>query len=135
MNLLHFNHLHVFAVALLQWLLGALWYSPVLFAKPWKAMVGVPSETKKNRMVLGMIASFVGSLMVSFMLMHVLWWADTGSLRHALLVGLGLWIGFIFAPLCAQYVYEDRPFKLFAINTGYWLVALLASCAVLVRWH
>ncbi|MGD0859454.1 MAG: DUF1761 domain-containing protein [Terracidiphilus sp.] len=135
MSLLHFNHLHVFAAALLQWLLGALWYSPVLFAKPWKAMVGVPSEAKKSRMILGMIASFVGSLMVSFMLMHVLWWSDTGSLRHALLVGLGIWIGFIFAPLCAQYIYEGRPFKLLAINTGYWLVALLASCAVLVRWH
>ena len=135
MSILHFNHLHVFAAALLQWLLGALWYSPVLFAKPWKAMVEVPPESKKNRMVLGMIASFIGCLIVSFMLMHLLWWSDTEGLKRALLVGLSLWLGFIAAPLAAQYIYEGRPFKLFAINTGYWLLAILAGCALLVRWH
>jgi hypothetical protein len=134
MNYLQFNHLHILATALLQWILGALWYSPVLFGKPWNAVVNVPPEKKKTRMIFGMIASYIGSVIVAFMLMHVLWWADATSLKRSALVGFSLWAGFVFAPLSAQYVYEGRPFKLFAINTGYWLVALLASAALLVRW-
>jgi hypothetical protein len=134
MSFLQFNHLHILTVAVLQWLLGALWYSPVLFAKPWSAMVDVPSEAKKNRMILGMIASFVGNLVLSFLLMHVLWWAGGDSLKRGAFVGFVLWAGFIFAPLSAQYIYEGRPFKLFAINTGYWLIALSASGALLARW-
>ena len=117
----------------MQWLLGALWYSPVLFGKPWKAMVDVPPERKKTRMVLGMIASFIGSVIVSFLLMHVLWWAGVDGLKRGVFVGFILWAGFIFAPLSAQYIYEGRSFKLFAINTGYWLVALLMSSALLAR--
>jgi hypothetical protein len=133
MSFLQFNHLHILTSALMQWLLGALWYSPVLFGKPWKAMVDVPPERKKTRMVLGMIASFIGSVIVSFLLMHVLWWAGVDGLKRGVFVGFILWAGFIFAPLSAQYIYEGRSFKLFAINTGYWLVALLMSSALLAR--
>jgi hypothetical protein len=45
------------------------------------------------------------------------------------------WLGFIAAPSFAQGIYEGRPFKLFAINTGYWLVGLLITGALLAVWR
>lgn len=134
MSLLQFNHMHVLLAALVQWVIGAFWYSPVLFANPWTAMVEVRPEAKGGRMVLGMIVSFLGSLVVAFMLMHVIWWSGAYGFKQGARVGFILWAGFICAPLCAQYIYESRPFKLFAATAAYWLVALTASAALLAHW-
>jgi hypothetical protein len=136
MHHLHFNHLAILASAVMQWLLGAIWYSPVLFAKPWSAMVGVTRDAaKKNAMIVGMIASFVGSLVLSFILAHIILWSGAESAEWGALIGFIAWAGFMAAPLSASYIYEGRPFKLFAINTGCWLVALLLSGGLLAVWH
>jgi hypothetical protein len=135
MHHLHFNALAILVSALFQWFLGALWYSPALFSKPWRAMVEIRPDAKKQSLMVGMIASFVGSLILSFMLVHVVIWAKADTLAHGAFVGLIAWIGFIAAPLAPSYIYEGRPFKLFAINTGYWLIALLVSGGLLAVWQ
>jgi hypothetical protein len=136
MHHLHFNQWAILVSALIQWLLGALWYSPALFARPWMSMAGVRMDAKKNnRMMVGMVASFVGSLVTSFMLAHVVMWAGAETYYLGALIGFILWLGFIAAPLSASYVYEGRPFELFAINTGYWMVGLCITGGLLAVWH
>jgi len=135
MHHLHFNHWAILVAALLQWFLGAIWYSPALFAKPWMAMVTIKASSKNQSMVTGMIMSFVGSLITSFVLAHMILWAGATTWRWGALIGFICWAGFIAAPLAASYIYESRPFKLFAINTGYWLVGLIASGVLLALWH
>ncbi len=132
---LHFNFLAILVCTLIQWFLGALWYSPVLFAKPWIAMAAVPAEKRKKSMIAGMIVSFVGSLVASFVLAHFVLWAGRTAFLGGAFIGLLAWLGFICAPLAASYIYESRPCKLFAINTGYWLVALIISGGVLAVWR
>jgi len=133
---LHFNHWAILVSAVIQWLLGAVWYSPALFAKPWMAMVQLRADGSKNKsMIVGMIASFVGSVVTSLMLAHVVIWSGAKSVAAGALIGFILWLGFLAAPLCASYIYEGRPFKLFAINTGYWLVALLVTGGLLAVWR
>lgn len=132
----HFNHVAMLVSAVMQWLLGAIWYSPVLFAKPWMAMVGIQKDAaNKKTMIAGMILSFVGSLITSFILVHILAWAGASTAGRGAFVGFIAWAGFIAAPLVASYIYENRPFKLFAINTGYWLVCLIASGILLAVWR
>jgi hypothetical protein len=133
-SFLHFNHTHVLLVALLQWVLGAVWYSPVLFANPWTALVEVRPEAKGFRMVLGMIVSFLGCLLIAFVLMHLIWWSGAYGLKQGARVGFLLWAGFICAPLAVQCLYDGRPFKHFAATAVYWLVALAASGALLAHW-
>jgi hypothetical protein len=94
-----------------------------------------PDSTKKNSMIMGMITSFIGSLVTSLMLAHVVIWSHAATIAAGALIGLILWLGFIAAPLSASYIYEGRPFKLFAINTGYWLVGLLISGGLLAVWR
>lgn len=45
------NYLAVLVAALANFFLGALWYSPVMFAKPWSKMIfgDVPMEEAKKR--------------------------------------------------------------------------------------
>jgi hypothetical protein len=136
MHHLHFNHWAILVSALIQWLLGAVWYSPALFAKPWMEMAGVrQNANKSNRMMVGMIASFVGSLVTSFILAHVVMWAGAETYYLGALIGFILWLGFIAAPLSASYIYEGRSFDLFAINAGYWLVGLSITGGLLAVWQ
>ena len=136
------HHLHltnpwaILVSALIQWFLGALWYSPALFAKPWMAMLGItPDSSKRKSMVFGMISSFVGSLILSFVLWHTIMWSGATTSATGAFIGFLNWLGFIAAPNFAQGIYEGRPVKLFAINSGYWLVGLLITGGLLAVWH
>lgn len=133
-HLHQFNLWAVLVAALIQWVLGALWYS-LFFAKPWMALVGhTPGERPKGA-VVAMVSSFIGGLLLSFILAHVVLWSGADTVHRGAFIGGICWLGFIAAPLFAQHLYEKRSFKLFAINTGYWLVALLISGVLLAVWR
>jgi hypothetical protein len=122
--------------AVIQWILGAVWYSPVLFAKPWMAMLKItPDPDKRKSMIFGMISSFIGSLILSFVLWHMINWAGATSYAGGAFVGFLNWLGFIAAPNFAQGIYEGRPVKLFLINSGYWLVGILVTGGLLAVWR
>ena len=50
-------------------------------------------------------------------------------------VGAICWLGFIAVPLCSQHLFEKRPYKLYAINAGYWLLAMGLGGAILAAFH
>jgi hypothetical protein len=137
MHHLHFNHWAILVSALILWFLGAIWYSPVLFAKPWMALIGiVPDKTKKgNGMIVGMISSFIGDLILSLVLAHIVLWSGASTCGWGVFIGFLVWLGFFAAPNFPQGIYEGRPFKLFAINMGYWLVGLMIVGCLLAVWH
>ena len=130
------NHLAIIVSAVILWLLGAAWYSPALFAKPWMALLGInKGATKGSSMIAGMITSFVCDVILAFILAHIVIWTDASTFGWGALVGFIVWVGFIAAPNLPQGIYEGRPFKLFAINSGYWLVGLVIIGGVLAVWR
>ena len=137
MHHLHFNHWALLVSALILWFLGAIWYSPALFAKPWMAIIGIDPQNKdKNKsMMTGMISSFILDIVLAFVLDHVVQWSGADSFALGALVGFIMWLGFIAAPALPQGIYEGRPFKLFAINTGYWLLGLMIVGGLLAVWR
>jgi hypothetical protein len=130
----HFNAIAILVSALYQWILGALWYS-LIFAKPWMALAGHKTGTKPKVAVFGMITSFFGGLVLAFVVAHVVMWSGAAHLRGGVFVGVVCWLGFIVAPLLSETIYEQRSFKLLAINTGYWLAAVVGSSCLLAVWH
>jgi hypothetical protein len=134
MHHLHFNHLALLVSAFYQWILGAIWYS-LCFAKPWMALTGhTPGERPKGA-AFAMISSFFVSWLLSLVLAHTVLWAGAANFAHGAFIGFVDWLGFIAAPLFAQHLYEKRSFKLFAINAGYWLMAMLGSGGLLAVWR
>ncbi len=135
----HLHHLNLLAVlvsAVILWVLGAVWYSPALFAKPWMAALRItPDPAKKKGLLAGMIASFIGDFILAFVLDHLVLWANAGSWRGGSFIGFLVWLGFFAAPNFPQGIYESRPFKLFAINNGYWLVGLVIIGILLAVWR
>ncbi len=146
MESLHIHELHglnpwaVLVSAALLWVLGAVWYSPALFAKPWMAALKIQppaamTPAHKKSLLAGMIASLIGDLVLAFVLWHMVSWAHAHTFAWGAFVGVLCWIGFVAAPNFPQGIYEQRPFSLFAINSGYWFVCLLLSGGLLAVWR
>ncbi|MGA7245280.1 MAG: DUF1761 domain-containing protein [Terracidiphilus sp.] len=136
--MIHFqavNNLAILVSGIILWVLGAIWYSPALFAKPWMQLVGVKREPgKRDGLLLGMTASFIGGLVLSFVLTYIIMWSNTTGFLRGGVVGVLVWMGFIAATALPQGLYEKKPFKLFAINGGYWLLGLFVVGGMLAVW-
>ena len=135
-HLSFFNLWAILVAAVVQFFLGAIWYS-LLFAKPWMALVGhtpTPGQRPKGA-ITSMIVSFIGGLLLAFILAHVIYWAGADTLHRGLFIGFICWLGFVAAPLLSETMYERRPGKLFLINSGYWLLSMLISGTVLALWR
>jgi hypothetical protein len=134
----HFHlHLNVWALlvaALLQFALGALWYS-LFFVKPWMALTGHVKGQRPESFAPAMASSVISALIVPFVLAHIVLWSGAHEAGAGAFVGFLCWVGFIAVPLFAEAIYEPRPYKLFAINSGYWLITLLISGILLAVWQ
>ncbi len=137
--MIHFpslNNIAILVSGIILWVLGATWYSPPLFAKPWMELSGAKREPgKKDGLLLGMVASFIGDLVLSFILACIIAWSHQTGFKYGCVIGVLMWIGFFAAPNVPQGLYERKPFKLFAINGGYWLVGLFIVGGLLGSWQ
>jgi hypothetical protein len=108
-HLHHFNHWARLVSALILWILGAIWYSPALFAKPWMAALGIVPGGPKKGLAAGMVSSFLGDLLAAFVLLHFLLWSGAETVGTGAFVGFLSWLGFIAATQFPQGIYESRP--------------------------
>jgi hypothetical protein len=138
------NLLAVVVSAVVVFALGWLWYS-VLFGKPWMAMMGITPERMaqmgregKNKMMMGYGIQFVGALIMAFVLAHAVLFANTylqmsGAVAGGF-VGLMNWIGFVAPTTVGMVLWEGKPWKLWMIVSGYWLVSLIIMGIILSLW-
>jgi hypothetical protein len=129
--------IHFFAVlgaAVAKMALGALWYSPALFVKPWMKMSGVTEEQLKQGMGKALAVDFVGSFLMAFVLVHAIRYAEATSVLPGLAVGFLNWLGFVAVATIGSVTYERKPFNLFLLNNGYLLISLLVMGAILAVW-
>lgn len=135
MHQFHFNFVAILVSAIILWVLGAFWYSPAAFAKPWIAIIGRREGEKPKGLVVGMVGSLIGDFILSFVLAHFVGWSGADTFALGAFIGFITWLGFVVGPLYPQSVYEGRPFAYFAINAGYWLVGLVIAGGLLAVWH
>lgn len=130
-----FNYPAIVVCAVFLWILGAAWYSPAMFARPWVAIVGRKMGEKPQGVVLGMVSSFVGDLLLAFVMDHFIIWANVTTLAWGVMMGFICWVGFVAGPLFPQHIYEGRPRTYFLINAGYWLIGMMGTGAILGVWR
>ncbi|MEX2458121.1 MAG: DUF1761 domain-containing protein [Actinomycetota bacterium] len=127
------NWLAVLVGALAYWLVGALWYSPVLFGKKWQAITGITAENAGSP-----VATYLGSLIVMFLQVTALAYLahaiGVTEIVDALELGLGISVGFCALQLLLNQLYEKRSRELLAINAGYAIVGLTIASVIVVLW-
>lgn len=124
------NWLAVVAAAVSAFLLGGLWYSPVLFGKPWQRLNGLSDEALAGRS-LGIVfgGAFVLSLVAAFVFAMFL--GPNPGVGFATGAGFGAGLAWVAASYGITYLFEARPLKLWLINGGYHTLQFTLYGAVL----
>ncbi len=131
----HINYVAVIVAALVPMILGAIWYAPAVFGNVWMQLVGKkPEDLQKGTLPQAYGMMFVGALVLSFVLAHVLRWANAATAINGVKVALTVWIGFVLATSAGAYVFEGRPAKLYWLNNGYHGIALVIMGVILAVW-
>jgi len=134
----HINLVAVLAAGIANMVIGALWYSPILFGRKWMAVIGKSDteleEMKKEGMTKAYVLSFISALVMAYALALFVGFVDAVTIWDGVKVGLYAWLGFIATTSLATVLFEQRPFGLYFINNGFNLVALLVMGTILVMW-
>jgi hypothetical protein len=132
------NWLAAIVAAIVAWLIGALWYSPMLLGKQWVAAHGFTPE-RIAAMQKGAAKAYGGSvicfLAIALTLAVLVGYLGMGHWLQGAKLGLLLWAG-IAAPLALiAHLYSDRRFATFVIDAGYQLVYFIAMGAIIAAWR
>ena len=140
------NYPAVFVAAIVIFLLGGLWYSPVLFAKRWIALQGRTEEQMRadaagaNMPVMYLIA-FIAALIIAFamgVLANVFVprarTTEARWLWQGVKLGLFAWVGFVLPTSYATALFSMKPRQLWMIDAGYNLVSFILAGAIILGW-
>ena len=141
MNPVPINYFAVVAAAASSIVLGFLWYGP-LFGKPWMAMMGCNEESMKKAKEKGMGSTFalmiLGSLVMSYVMAYSLIFASAylkaSGASAGLMAGFWNWLGFVAPVVMGAQLWEGKPWKLFLIQGGYYLVSFCLMGVILALW-
>lgn len=144
------NWLAVFVAAIVIFVLGGLWYSPVLFARRWIALQGkteeqMRAEAASANLPLLYVGAAVTSVLIAFTLALILGhigrdpaMAEAGggvSPHHGALIGFVCWLGFAASTSYATATFSGKPKQLWFIDTAYNLVCFVIAGIILAVWR
>jgi hypothetical protein len=117
------NWLAIIVAAVSAFVLGGLWYSPLLFAKRWMKETGITEESTKNANIIKIFSlAFVLALIASFFLAMFIG-SDAGA-GFGALAGFMAGLGWVFTFMGISYLFESRTLGHFLINSVYSICSL-----------
>ncbi len=129
------NPLLLLAAGVANIVLGMIWYNPRVFGTAWMRMSNITpeqAERGKKRMWLSSIVAFLAAMWLAWVMSFVFAAFGVYEASGALDVSFWLWAGIAAPLMLGSVLWEAKPFRLFLINAGYWLVAFVVIGLVLV---
>ena len=135
MNPNQINWLAVLAAALSAFVVGGLWYSPILFGKVWlKANGFTEAQAQSFSRARALGGAFVLALIMSANLAMFL--ADpTTTVPWGMMAGALAGIGWAAAGLAVVALFENRSWTYILVNGGYLAVSFVLMGAILGAWR
>jgi hypothetical protein len=131
----HLNHLAVFVCALMSLVIGALWYSPLLFFKAWQTENGFTDEQVARANPLKTYSlTLVLAWIISYNLAFFLSDGKT-NWRWGLIAGLLAGVGWAATMFIIVGLFEQRSVKYLLINCGYITIYFALIGFILGIWR
>ncbi len=121
----------VLVAAAVAMVVGALWYSPMLFGKSWMNEVGKKKRDIMNRAIMKLSASFVTVFITAAVLDIFINALGVTTIVGGVIVGLIAWFGFRETRHWLAMVFETSTMRHFLINSGHDFVEFLIIGAIL----
>lgn len=112
------NWIAVGLCAVSSLVLGAIWYSPALFARQWQTAAGL-SEEQASSGNMGVIFGTAFLLSLAAAAVFAMFLGNEMSLGAATAAGFAAGLFWVAASYGINYLFERRPMRLWLINGGY----------------
>ena len=129
----------VLVATLVHYILGGLWYSPLLFGNKFIQLINwtpeqlrqIESESHAKELVI----AFVMSFLLVYILAHFVQYTKATNAFGGIQTAFWLWLGFVVTTHVPTVIFEQRSFGLFAINVAYQFVGCSLAGAILAVWR
>lgn len=131
------NHLAVIVSAVVYFMIGGLWFGAV-FSNAWMQAVGkTADELQKTTMPVGALyaLAFITSLILCYTLNALLQRGGKQSAGEGVKLAICLWIGIVATTVGPIFMFSGLSLRLFLLDAGYPLVAMIISGAVIGAWR
>jgi hypothetical protein len=137
------NWLAILVAGIVIFILGGLWYSPILFAKKWIALQNKTEEQMRAEaaganMPLMYASAFITGLIIAWAMALVFAHIANDlqmNAAHGALLGFILWLGFAASTSYATALFSGKPRQLWLIDTAYNLVSFVLAGIILAVWR
>ncbi len=125
----------ILAAGIAAVVIGFIWYLPAVFGTAWARMVNMTPEMQaagKKKMPLMAVGGLLSAMVVAYVMNYfgIAW--GVYDWIGALELGFWCWVGFMAPALLGSVLWEQKPFKLYLINSLYWLVTLMVMSLILL---
>lgn len=133
------NYIAVLVTAVIGFVIGMLWYSPLLFANAWMKLSGIKKEVMekaKKKILPTRIASFISLLVMTYVLAYFVNIAGASTVLEGAQTGFLLWLGFIASVTLGKvfFLWEGKSVKLYVLNAAHYFVVMITMGAILAVW-
>lgn len=130
------NYWAVLVAALAYMVVGALWYSQVLFGKSWMKGIGKTKEQiDADFSPLNFLWTLILSIIAAYGIARVLMWQGGATITDGVLVSLLVGVCFVFPAMATNDVFEARPRSLSMINILYHLASFVVIGIIIAAWR
>lgn len=134
------NLIPVIAAGIINMVIGAFWYSPLVIGKLWMRSMGKTEEETKQgfssaAMGITYAVNTVASLVLAYVLAHIIKFTFTNTFQGGVMIGFWVWLGFVVTTVIPGYMYENRPKLLYLLFIIYQLISITLMGGVIAIWH
>ncbi len=115
-------------------IIGFLWYSPFLFGNLWMKLSGFTKESMhQGRGVAKTYGiSFLLEIATAYALSRLILATSTYTIPGVLELSSLVWLGFFMPVLASGFLWDNKPFMLFVLNSLHRLTAFLTIGSILI---
>lgn len=127
------NWLAVIAATLSTFILGGIWYSPIMFGRAWMEVAGISEEKAKQANPVTVYGGAFALTLISAINLGMFLGPES-DLTFGITAGAAVGIGWVATSFGIVYLFEQRPKLHWFINASYMVVAFIIMGAILGGW-
>lgn len=128
------NWLSVIVATLIYFFLGALWYSPVMFAKKWMELRNIKESDIDGPNPVIFIYSFILQFIAVASLALFITAMGISTAFNGAIIGFGAGAGILFALAGTTGIFSELKMQLHFLDSGYHVVGLTIAGIILGWW-
>lgn len=134
MKTLKINHAAVLVIVLLSQIIGAMWFSPFLFAEKWVMLTGKSMSDFANASMTPYFVSIVSSIITTYAIAYLFKKLNVENFFTGMFYAFIFWFAFVLVELMTFNSFELRHYGLTWIDAGKSFVTFMVSGFILGIW-